>query len=129
MWTNEIKTKTSHIKLTLRPVVWFRPQTMHWYHNGFTNWRQSLKEDFLSIMINVWLSMMSGHSANLVFCNNNKKDWTSKTLANPHPSLSSNILFLPYLPPPSKWTSYPVGKYWLPERPNDVSFQRLQDVP
>ena len=101
---NQNKNKTSHIifKLTLRSIVWFRPETMHWYHNGFTDWRQILKEDFLSIIINVWLSMMSGNSANLIFCNNNKKDWTSRTLANPHPSplcpITSYFRFISYPP-------------------------------
>ena len=53
--------------------------------------------------------MMSGHGANPIFFNKKKnKDWTSKTLANPHPPTSDNISFLPYLQPPTplKWTSY-----------------------
>ena len=59
--------------------------------------------------MNVWLSMMSGHDAKPTFFNKKNKDWTSRTLANPHPPTSNNISFLPYLPPthaPSKWTLY-----------------------
>ena len=39
--------------------------------DAFTFWRQSQKEDFLSIInyIDVWLSMISGHGANPVFFN------------------------------------------------------------
>ena len=35
--------------------------------------------------ISVWLSMMSGHGANPIFFIKNNKDWTSRTLDNPHP--------------------------------------------
>ena len=63
--------------------------------NGFTVWRQSQKEDFLSILqyINAWLSMMSGHGANPVFVNKKVK------IGHPEHSLLT-------IPPPSKWTMY-----------------------
>ena len=51
------------------------------------------------------ISMMSGHSANLVFFNKKNKNWTSRTLANPPPPTSDNISFLSYpttRPPPLK---------------------------
>ena len=42
--------------------------------DDFTVWRQSQKEDFLSIInyINVWLSMISGHGTNPIFFNRKK---------------------------------------------------------
>ena len=43
--------------------------------------------------------MMPGHSPNPIFFNK-KKDWTSRTLANPQPVTSDNISFLPNPPPP-----------------------------
>ena len=39
--------------------------------------------------------MMSGHGANPIFFDKKKKDWTSRTLANPPPPTSDNISFLP----------------------------------
>ena len=65
---------------------------------GFTVWRQSLKEEFSSIInyINVWLSLMTGHGANPIFFNKKNKDWMSRTLPDPPPTTSNNILFLPY---------------------------------
>ena len=59
--------------------------------------------------------MMSGHGANPIFFNKKKKDWTSRTFANPPLPTSDNISFLPYPPTPppppplsphTKWTSY-----------------------
>ena len=41
--------------------------------------------------------MMSGHGANPIFFNKKNKDWTSRTLANPHPPTFDDISFLPYL--------------------------------
>ena len=38
---------------------------------------------------------MFGHSANPVFFDKKKKDWTSRTIVNPHPSTSGNISLLP----------------------------------
>ena len=48
--------------------------------------------------INVWPNMMSGHGTNPIFFNNKKKNWTSRTLANPSAPLR---LITPYfaLPP------------------------------
>ena len=65
---------------------------------GFTVWCQSLKEEFSSIInyINVWLSLMTGHGANPIFFNKKNKDWMSRTLPDPPPTMSNNILFLPY---------------------------------
>ena len=59
----------------------------------FIVWRQSQKEDFLS---------MSGHGTNLVFFNKKKKDWTLRTHANPAPPIFDNISFLPYPATPIK---------------------------
>ena len=41
--------------------------------DGFTVWRQSQKEDFLSVYINVWLRMMSGLGGNPIIFNKKKK--------------------------------------------------------
>ena len=62
--------------------------TMVSLKDGFTVWRQSQKEDFLSTInyINVLLSMMPGHGANPIFFNKKNKDWTSRTLPNPPPT-------------------------------------------
>ena len=64
--------------------------------------------------------MMSGHGANLIFLNNNnKKDWTSRTLANPPPPKSDNISFLPYPnPPPLKVTVICVSPLTAVIKPN-----------
>ena len=43
---------------------------------------------------------MSGHDANPIFFNKKNKDWMSRTLANPPPPTSDNILFSPYPSPP-----------------------------
>ena len=45
--------------------------------------------NILTNLVNVWLSMMSGHGTNSIFTNKKDKDWTSITLAIPPP--------LPYL--------------------------------
>ena len=47
--------------------------------------------------ISVWLNMMSGHGANPIFC----KDWTSRTLATPHPlhPITSQFCLTPLHPP------------------------------
>ena len=42
--------------------------------DGFTVWRLSQKEDFLSIYINVLLSMMSGRGANPIFFDKKRLD-------------------------------------------------------
>ena len=44
--------------------------------------------------------MMFGHGAKPIFFIKKKKEWTSRTLANPPSSTSHNISFLPYPPPP-----------------------------
>ena len=48
--------------------------------------------------------MMSGHGANSIFFNKKDKDWTSRTLATPHPlqPITSYLcLYPPILPPKS----------------------------
>ena len=50
-----------------------------------------------------------------------KKDWTSRTLANPPPSTSNKISFLSYPPAPSKWTSMLKQK----EKYQDCCFSEL----
>ena len=42
--------------------------------DGSTVWRQSQKENFLSIYINVLLSMMSGRGANPIFFDKKRLD-------------------------------------------------------
>ena len=37
---------------------------------------------------------MSGHDANSIFFNKRNKDWTSRTLANPPPTMSDNMSVL-----------------------------------
>ena len=76
--------------------------------DSFTVWRQSQKEDFLSIIWfgSAWCLVTTQMQFSLI----KNKDWTFRTLANPPPTTSDNISFLPetpYLPnPPPKWTSY-----------------------
>ena len=85
MRTNEIKTKTkpSHVKfkLTTRSILRFSST------NNIIKRRLhclTSKGRFLVNNINIWLSMMSDHGANPISFNK-KKDWTSRTLANPPP--------------------------------------------
>ena len=55
--------------------------------DGFTVWRQSQKEDFLSIYINVWLRMMSGRGGNPIIFNKKikiKRPEHSLTPPTPH---------------------------------------------
>ena len=67
--------------------------------DGFSVWRQIQKENFSSIIVNVWLSMMSDHGANPTFFIKNK-DLIFRTLAYPPPPVSAHSSFLPYPPPP-----------------------------
>ena len=55
-------------------LIYPRNNAMVSLKDGFTVWRQSQKEDFLSIInyMNVWLSMMSDYGANLIFFNKKK---------------------------------------------------------
>ena len=73
---------------------------------GFTVWRQSLKEEFSSIInyINVWLSLMTCHGANPIFFNKKNKDWMSRTPLTPHPlrPITSYFCLTPFLPLPPK---------------------------
>ena len=66
--------------------------------DGFSVWRQIQKENFSSIIVNVWLSMMSDHGANPTFFIKNK-DLIFRTLAYPPPPVSDNTSFLSYPPP------------------------------
>ena len=51
--------------------------------------------------------MMSIHGANPIFFNlKKKKDWTSRSLANPSTPTSDNISYLPYSHSLTKWTPY-----------------------
>ena len=43
--------------------------------------------------------MMSGRGANPILLNEKNKDWTSRSLTNPPPPTSDNILFLHYSVP------------------------------
>ena len=97
MRTNEIKTKTKPsevtFKLTTRSILLFIST-----NNTIKRWLHCLtsKGRFLVNNTNIWLSMMSNHGANPIFCNKKNKDWTSRTLANPrHPPTSDSISFLP----------------------------------
>ena len=73
--------------------------------DGLTVWRQNRKEDFLlNSILDVWLSIMSGHNANSIFLNKKNKYWTSRKLANPSTPTSKNISFFLYLHP----TSHPL---------------------
>ena len=113
MWTNKIKiqTKPRHVtfKLTTRSTFRFSPQTMQWYHIRMASLPHVRVKRRVSCQeyINVWLRMMCGYGANPIFFNKKNKDWTSRILANPHPS-SDNISFLsyPHLHSPLRWTSY-----------------------
>ena len=88
MWTNEIKTntKSSHatFKLTMLSILRFSPtnNAMVSLINDFTVWRQ--KKDFLSVILmfgSAWCLVMAETQFSLI----KKKDWTSRTLANPPP--------------------------------------------
>ena len=48
-------------------------------------------------LVNVWVSMKSGHDANPIFLNKKNKNWTSRALPNPHPPKSDNISILLYI--------------------------------
>ena len=62
------------IEYSFHCLIYPTNNTMVSLKDGFTVWRQSQKEDFLSTInyINVWLSMMLGHGANPIFFNNKK---------------------------------------------------------
>ena len=51
--------------------------------------------------INIWVSMMSGHGANPIFCKKKIKIGRPKHSVTPYPPTSDNISFLPYPSPPS----------------------------
>ena len=52
------------------------------------------------LLINILFCSAWCHVANAIFFNKKTKDWTSRTLANPHSPTSDNISLLTY-PPPS----------------------------
>ena len=67
--------------------------------NGIiNNWLHSMTSDSKGwFLVNVWVSMMSGHDANPIFLNKKNQNWTSRALANPQPPKSDNISFLLYI--------------------------------
>ena len=77
-WTNEfkIKAKPSHVtfKLTTCFLVRFSQQRMPWYHERMASLSDTRVNRKISCQyyINVWLSMISGHSANPIFFNKKK---------------------------------------------------------
>ena len=68
--------------------------------NGIVKeWLHCLTSGSNGRYINAWLNMIFGHDTNPIFLSKKNKEWTSGTLANPPPSTSNNISFLPYSPP------------------------------
>ena len=77
--------------------------------DDFTVWRQTQKEDFLSVIFNVWLSMISSHGANPIFFKKKKKRLDVQNKANsPHTYDRQYLIFaLPIPPPYSPQSSHP----------------------
>ena len=83
--------------------LWFCTHEMSFYYN-YSHFQYA----FCSQPVFICTTSKRSHDANPVFFdNNNKKDWTFSTLANPPPPYDS-ISFLPYPHLPSQWTYYPL---------------------
>ena len=113
MWMNEIKTKTksSHFtfKFTTRSIV----RLAHRQCNGISKeWLHCMTSELKGrFPVDVWLSMMSAHSANTIFL---KKNGCTEHPLTPHLRLiASHFCLTPQPPPSSRWTAYVYHPYYV----------------